>query len=348
MNSAIQNQVRLPLSVAFEVVLQGIRIRMGRSLVTLTGIVLGIAFLMSILTAQSLRRGVQRETDTRAELQRMLNFLIAETGPIEGRTLGVVQVGTASEVERRFIDLLVKGKVQAFNWFGLEHNSSAEDFPPGNVARSSRDDIGRDASAVLVIGDGAAPSVDWGAALRPARQKVVALTRSIHEPPAGVSGVSVVALERQLRPEEVSEMAADARRTQFRTGWIIVISLLVTVIGICNAMLMSVTERFREIGTMKCLGALSYFIRQQFFMESCLMGLAGSLAGSLLGALFTILVFSATYRADLIMSSLRPGELAGFGLLSVVAGMVLAIVAAIYPANFASRMVPATALRSNI
>jgi hypothetical protein len=330
------------------VVLQGIRIRMGRSLVTLTGIVLGIAFLMSILTSQSVRRGVRQETDTRAELQRMLNFLVAETGPVEGRTLGVIQVGAASDVEKRFIELLGKGKVQAFNWCGVEHNAATEGFPRGNATKTSRDDVGRNASAVLVIGEGVVPPLDWSTVLRPARQKVVALARRIHRPPEGVTGVSVVTLERKLRPEEISEMAAEARRSQFRTGWIIVISLLVTVIGICNAMLMSVTERFREIGTMKCLGALSYFIRQQFFMESCLMGLAGSLVGSLLGALVTIMVFSATYRADLIVSSLRPGELAGYGLLSVVAGMTLAIVAAIYPANFASKMVPATALRSNI
>ena len=66
-------------------------------------------------------------------------------------------------------------------------------------------------------------------------------------------------------------------------NWVVVISLLVTVIGITNALLMSVTERFKEIGTMKCLGALSGFIRQLFLIESMFIGLVGSLAGIVIG-----------------------------------------------------------------
>ena len=57
----IPTQVRLPLGVAFEIVAQGIRIRLGRSLVTIAGVVCGIAFLMSILTGQVIRSGVQDE-----------------------------------------------------------------------------------------------------------------------------------------------------------------------------------------------------------------------------------------------------------------------------------------------
>ena len=50
----------------------------------------------------------------------------------------------------------------------------------------------------------------------------------------------------------------------YKQYWLIVLSLLVCVVGITNAMLMSVTERFREIGTMKCLGALDSFIVKLF------------------------------------------------------------------------------------
>ena len=48
-------------------------------------------------------------------------------------------------------------------------------------------------------------------------------------------------------------------------------------------MLMSVTERFREIGTMKCLGALDGFIVKLFLIESLFQGMAGTVMGVLLG-----------------------------------------------------------------
>ncbi|MCP3893792.1 MAG: FtsX-like permease family protein, partial [Bacteroides sp.] len=75
--------------------------------------------------------------------------------------------------------------------------------------------------------------------------------------------------------------------------WIILLSLLVCVVGIVNAQLMSVSERFREIGTMKCLGALDNFIIRIFILEAAIQGLVGSLAGALLGmgaALFINLI----------------------------------------------------------
>ena len=53
MERQIHNQVRLPNRVALQVVMQGIRVRFGRSLVTLSGVALGVAFLMSIFTGQT-------------------------------------------------------------------------------------------------------------------------------------------------------------------------------------------------------------------------------------------------------------------------------------------------------
>ena len=54
--------------------------------------------------------------------------------------------------------------------------------------------------------------------------------------------------------------------------WIVILSLLVCVVGIVNAQLMAVTERFREIGTMKCLGALDRFILGSFFWKPACRG----------------------------------------------------------------------------
>ena len=67
--------------------------------------------------------------------------------------------------------------------------------------------------------------------------------------------------------------------------WLVSIGLLVAVIGITNAMLMSVTERFREIGTMKCLGALDRFIVEILLFESAFLGLIGSCIGCVVGTL---------------------------------------------------------------
>ncbi len=54
--------------------------------------------------------------------------------------------------------------------------------------------------------------------------------------------------------------------------WIIFLSLLVCTVGIVNAQLMAVTERFREIGTMKCLGALDRFVLRLFILEAGMQG----------------------------------------------------------------------------
>ncbi len=346
--SSIQRQVRLPLSVALEVVLQGIRIRLGRSLVTLMGVVLGIAFLMSILTGQAIRRGVSREIDTRAELQRMLSFLTAEIGPVRNRALGVIQVGPANRLETRFLRLLVAEGAQRIRLAG---RLPEEDLPSEVRQRLEAVDlaaVGADAGGLIVLGDGQAPAdVDWPALVSGARQRVVAMTRAAHNVRAG-EGIAIVDLDRVPRPEEIAEREAEERRTRFRTGWIIIISLLVTVIGISNAMLMSVTERFREIGTMKCLGALSAFVRQMFFIESGILGIVGSLAGALFGGVFSIAAFATTYGLELVLAPLNPLTMLGYVGLCLVSGVTLSIVAAIYPAAFASRMVPATALRSTI
>jgi ABC-type lipoprotein release transport system permease subunit len=122
----------------------------------------------------------------------------------------------------------------------------------------------------------------------------------------------------------------------------------VTTIGVSNALLMSVTERFREIGTMKCLGALSRFIRTLFLIESSLIGFAGSVIGAILGALLPMVAYGFTYSFPQVFGSMPYGWLVLAAAASTIAGTVLSVVAALYPARFASRMVPASALRSTV
>ena len=79
-------------------------------------------------------------------------------------------------------------------------------------------------------------------------------------------------------PEEVTAtMNLPGEEARVQNIWLVTLSLLVSAVAISNAMLMSVTERYREIGTMKCLGALNSFIARLFVLEALFLGLAGAL-----------------------------------------------------------------------
>lgn len=128
--------------------------------------------------------------------------------------------------------------------------------------------------------------------------------------------------------------------------WLIGISLLVCVVGITNAMLMSVTERYREIGTMKCLGALDWFIVKLFLIEAALQGLLGSLAGAVLGFLAAVLAGMAQYERVWVTLPWR-GVLLSLGI-AVASGALLSMIGAAYPARRAGKMPPADAMRTEV
>jgi predicted lysophospholipase L1 biosynthesis ABC-type transport system permease subunit len=142
---------------------------------------------------------------------------------------------------------------------------------------------------------------------------------------------------------------------QARIIWLAIMSLLVATVGIVNSMLMSVTERYKEIGTMKCLGALDSFIVRLFLLEAGLLGLLGSAAGALVGSGMMTLVragrigWSGVARAW-VTTSLEIGSLAIplwlAVIFSLLIGAILSILAALYPAWRAAKMPPAAALRS--
>ena len=148
--------------------------------------------------------------------------------------------------------------------------------------------------------------------------------------------------------EELAARADKAYRATARAAWITGIALAVTAIGITNAMLMSVTERFREIGTMKCLGALSSFIRRVFVLEACFIGSVGGLAGSLLGCGASLVSYIIRYGGGLVFQSTAWGMVAVLLIAAVIASIVLSVLSAMYPAWVAARMLPANALRSSV
>ncbi len=127
--------------------------------------------------------------------------------------------------------------------------------------------------------------------------------------------------------------------------WIVILSLLVCTVGIINAQLMSVTERFSEIGVMKCLGALDSMILRIFMLEAAMQGLAGASVGALLGGIVSLLTgiirFGFTAISDLSILSM----LGSMGM-ATLAGCFLSLLGVLYPALLAARMDPINAIRA--
>ena len=129
---------------------------------------------------------------------------------------------------------------------------------------------------------------------------------------------------------------------QQKATWLVVMSLLVTVVGITNSMLMSVTERYKEIGTMKCLGALDNFIVKLFLIESGLLGFFGGLIGALIGGTFMLLTnLSAAANMNWGAWLLRLAT-------CVLIGTFLSVIAAVGPAIRAAKMTPIDAMRTEV
>jgi macrolide transport system ATP-binding/permease protein len=137
---------------------------------------------------------------------------------------------------------------------------------------------------------------------------------------------------------EIQETLEDTTKTMGQLlGGIAAISLLVGGIGIMNIMLVSVTERTREIGLRKAIGARRRDIIIQFLIESVLMTVSGGVAGIILGVLISYTL----------------AELAGWALrvtlfsvlMASIFSVIVGIVFGLWPARQASRLDPITALR---
>lgn len=150
------------------------------------------------------------------------------------------------------------------------------------------------------------------------------------------------------RADPAGQAGSDVADAGARDRWIVGLSLLVCAVGVVNAQFMAVTERFRDIGTMKCLGALDSFILRLLLLEAAMQGLVGAAAGAAAGGAAALVSLGLRFGWAALWAGLgQAGEsLAGAVGLSVLVGLGLALLGVLPPALTAARLEPAQAMRA--
>ncbi|HMD13858.1 MAG TPA: FtsX-like permease family protein, partial [Bacteroidota bacterium] len=166
-----------------------------------------------------------------------------------------------------------------------------------------------------------------------AQQQMTDLLRARHK--LGPSDDNDFTIRNQTEIAEASESTSKVMTALLAS--IASVSLIVGGIGIMNIMLVSVTERTREIGVRMSIGARKYDILTQFLMEAIVLSLLGGLVGILLGITGSTLVSKLAGWPTFVTS--------GSIFLSVFFSMLVGVFFGYYPARKASLLSPMEALR---
>ena len=170
--------------------------------------------------------------------------------------------------------------------------------------------------------------------LSAAYQEVNAALLTTHDVTSAEADFSIATQDALL------ETANSTNRTMtILLAGIAAISLLVGGIGVMNIMLVSVTERIREIGLRKALGATPSAIRRQFLIEASLLGVFGGVIGATIGVIGAVFLPSVIEQP---VSISTPAIAA-----ALVVALGLGVGFGVYPASRAARLTPIDALRSS-
>ncbi|HUS58242.1 MAG TPA: FtsX-like permease family protein [Planctomycetota bacterium] len=346
-------QIVLPFSRAVEISIKSLKMRFWRSIITVMSIVLAIAFFSSILVNTTIVRALKygptqdvvqlehkyddletlktahvKSLNASADSQELRN----QIATLELKT-GVVAADAAKEY--KILEELLAGKRMVRDTVNLKLQGDAGDDP------------GADEQILNWLKDASFPATKGEltahAKLAGAPENVLRTCDSLPEGSYQsdrdiTEAVAAVELDKSYFNQFVSQLKA-------KDYWLISLALLVCFVGIVNAMLMSVTERFREIGTMKCLGALDSFIVKLFLLESVFQGAAGTAIGIVLGTLLSVLRAWWLY-GGLVFYHMPIGGILLCMVLSQAVGTLLSVVASVFPARAAARMQPVDALRA--
>jgi len=142
----------------------------------------------------------------------------------------------------------------------------------------------------------------------------------------------------QLTLEKLSSSLQRANGTMLALlASVATVSLLVGGVGVMNLLLLSVTQRTREVGVRIALGAQRGDVAMQFVLEAVLL----SVAGGLLGTVFGVIASSGLERFFKWSAVVSPASAA----FAIVVAMVLGVAFGVYPARRAARLDPIEALR---
>jgi len=174
--------------------------------------------------------------------------------------------------------------------------------------------------------------------LEAAEQEITAILRDVHDIREGESDdFRVISVESVAR--QVNQVMGII---QLVLAGIAGISLLVGGIGIMNIMLVSVTERIREIGLRKAVGAKRRDILVQFLIEAATLALCGGALGVGLGWVIVKIMSVVAANAGFAFAAILPGEAV---VLAVGVAIVIGLVSGLYPAIRAARLDPIESLR---